>query len=184
MKHFKTCSWLLAIVWMATIVMAQDRAVKPGVGQSLEPATYQIRNKQYQELLRPKDANSAEGTQMVLYSPQPWKCMTWKVQPATNEGYSLRNVFTSKTFAAGKAGESSTAVVQVTFSRQPENVPVWQFTKMSDGTYEISEVKTSKALTAVPDVDGYGERIVLQPWQDSDAQKWELLKIDPKELTM
>jgi hypothetical protein len=27
-------------------------------------------------------------------------------------------------------------------------------------------------------------RIVVQAWQESDAQKWELIEINPKQLTM
>src|SRR5438067_288718 len=34
--------------------------------------SYQIRNVKYADLLRPEDANNANGTRIVLYPAQPW----------------------------------------------------------------------------------------------------------------
>ena len=172
-----SCGWAVAL--------AQDAAVKAGLGQPLEATTYQIRNKKYQELLRPKDANNADGTRIVLYSPEPWKCMTWKVQPTTNEDCLLRNFFTHKTFSPEKADKvGADPVVQIPFAHQTKDVPVWQFTKLADGTYKITDAQSTNVLTAVPGADGYGEEIVVEPWRNLDEQKWELMKIDPQHLTM
>jgi hypothetical protein len=81
------------------------------------------------------------------------------------------------------APSSKPAVTQVPFSREAPECPAWRFTKLPEGTYQITEVISGNALTAVSS-DGGGVRIVVAPWQKSDEQKWELLKIDPAKLTM
>jgi hypothetical protein len=146
------------------------------------PASYQVRNKKFAQLLRPEDANSANGTRLVLYPAQPWKCMTWKFHPAGESAFQLQNHFTSKTFAGETAEKPLQAVTQVPFAKESDKRPVWQFTKLADGTYKIVDAKSGKILTATKD-DG-GVRIVLDTWHDTDEQKWELLPIDLKQLTM
>ena len=161
-----------------------------------EATTYQIRNVKYDELLRPKDANNAEGTPIVLYPAQPWKCMTWKLKPETNSTadatagittFWVKNVFTSKTFHADSGGDSNTAPQRVTQLRFPKDsslTPGWQFVRLDDGNYKIIDAKSGNAVTAVKD-DGADEaHIVTAPWENQDSQKWHLEKIDPKDLTM
>ena len=80
--------------------------------------------------------------------------------------------------------KAQAAVAQVPFSKKPEERPTWQFTKLADGSYKITDAKSGKALTAVKEEAGAAVRIVVQAWQESDAQKWELIGIDPKQLTM
>ena len=158
----------------------------PGVSsaKSAAPDSCQIRNKKFGELLRPEDANSANGTRIVLYPAQPWKCMTWKMYPAGELVFHLQNHFTSKTFApVTKPDVAQAAVTQVPFSREAPDCPAWRFTKMPAGLYQITEVKSGKALTAVAS-EGGGMRVVVTPWQKEDEQKWELLEIDPSKLTM
>ncbi len=148
------------------------------------PDSCQIRNKKFGELLRPEDANNADGTRIVLYPAQSWRCLTWKMYPAGDSVFRLQNHFTSKTFApAAKIDGAQAAVTQVPFSNEAPECPAWRFTKLSDGLYQITEAKSGKALTAVRS-DGGGVRVVVAPWQKSDEQKWELLKIDPSKLTM
>jgi hypothetical protein len=139
--------------------------------------SFQIRNKKFGDLLRPENANNANGTRIVLYSAQPWKCMTWKVQ-STNSGYQLQNHFTSKTFAStATLGKSQSPVTQVPYGN-PADHPTWQIEKLSDGTYKIADPKTGHVLT------GTSDGVVTSAWADKDEQKWELLAIDPSKLTM
>src|SRR5665811_2339445 len=60
--------------------------------------TYAIKNVETGKLLRIKDANSSDGTPLVAYSPVNWKCMTWDFQQIDGRTYTLRNLFTNKTF--------------------------------------------------------------------------------------
>lgn len=144
--------------------------------------SYQIRNSKFGNLLRPEEANNANGTRIVLYPAQPWKCMTWKFHPAGESRFQLQNHFTSKTFST-EAGEKA-AVRQVPFSKKTDERPVWQITKLNDGTYKIAEPKSGKVLTATNDANGSGARVVVENWHDGEEQKWELKEIDPKDLTM
>src|ERR1700712_6020901 len=58
---------------------------------------YAIKNTQTGLLLRVKDAQKANGTPIVAYSPVNWKCVTWDFMHVQGDTYQLRNLFTSKT---------------------------------------------------------------------------------------
>ena len=147
------------------------------------PESFQIRNKKFGDLLRPEDANNANGTRIVLYPAQSWKCLTWKLHPAGDSVFQVQNHFTSKTFEpSAKADGAQPPVLQVPFSKEAKERPSWRFTKLPDGLYQIIEVKSGKVLTAVP--DGGGARVVVAPLGQGDDQKWELIKTDPSKLTM
>ncbi len=75
-------------------------------------------------------------------------------------------------------------MTQVPFSKKADERPSWQFTKMGDGNYKITDIKSGQALTAVKEENRSGVRIAAQEWRDGEDQKWELKEIDPKELTM
>jgi hypothetical protein len=139
--------------------------------------SYQIRNRKYDALLRPENASNANGARIVLYPAEPWKCMTWKLQPAAGSAFHLQNYFTSKTFAV-KSDDQEMAVVQVPFDRDTAKHPAWTITKLTDGFYRITDVKTGQALT------GSKTAVTLAPWQEKPEQQWELMEIDPAKLTM
>jgi len=145
------------------------------------PKSYQIRNVKYTDLLRPEDARNANGTRIVLYPAQPWKCMTWKLFPAGPDTFQLRNHFTSKTFDGGSTNEIS-PVVQVPFGQDAAARPAWRFIKLPGGAYEIADTKTGRVLTA--EKEGGSAKIALEPWREQPQQKWELIEIDPATLTM
>lgn len=148
---------------------------------SSSPESFQIRNHKFGDLLRPEDANNADGTRIVLYPAQPWKCLTWKLHPAGESVYWLQNHFTLKTFAPdSKKDGSATSVVQVPFNSAKAGL-TWRITKLSDGLYQVLDAKSGQAMTAVD--SGGSQRIVIAPWADKPEQKWELLKA-PEKLTM
>jgi hypothetical protein len=149
-----------------------------------EATTYQIRNLKYQELLRPQDANNADGTPMVLYPAQPWKCMTWQLQPAGESAFRLKNLFTAKTIATGASTNPPPAVVQVPLASPAGEASPWRFIRLDDGSYEITDSHSGGALTAVKAAGESTIKIVAAPWQNSDGQKWGLEKMDPQQLTM
>jgi hypothetical protein len=175
---------LFASLVFAALGVAFGADSSPPATNPAAPASYQVRNKKFAQLLRPEDANSANGTRLVLYPAQPWKCMTWKFHPAGEAAFQLQNHFTSKTFAGETSEKALQAVSQVPFAKESDKRPVWQFTKLADGTYKISDAKSGKALTAVKEENGSRVRIVLDMWHETDEQEWELLPIDPKQLTM
>jgi hypothetical protein len=154
-------------------------------GDAPEATTYQIRNVKHQELLRPRDANSATGTPIVLYPAQPWKCMTWRLQPAGESAFHLKNLFTGKTFSASADTNAPTSfVTQIPLTKNGGESSAWSFTKLDDGNYKISDNKSGKVLTAKKSADESEAKIVAALWENQDEQKWILEKMDPKQLTM
>jgi hypothetical protein len=49
---------------------------------------------------------------------------------------------------------------------------------------KITDTKSGKALTAVKGESGSGAKVVTRAWREEADQKWELIEIDPKQLTM
>ncbi|MFC3362477.1 RICIN domain-containing protein [Pedobacter fastidiosus] len=79
------------ILLMASLVQAQ-----------IIKGNYAIKNVQTGMLLRVKDASGKNGTPLVAYDPQNWKCMTWDFKNVDGNTYQLLNLFTSKTFQPKK----------------------------------------------------------------------------------
>ena len=185
MKKLNLLTFSVAICLGRTCLFGADTVASGGSDPAPEATTYQIRNVKHQELLRPKDANSAPGTPIVLYSAQPWKCMTWRLQPAGDSAFHVKNLFTSKTFSAGaETSAAQPSVTQVPLAKDGTDAPTWQFMKLEDGNYKITNAKSGKVLTAVKPESENEAKIVVAPWQNLDAQKWRLEKMDPKQLTM
>jgi len=170
---------LLAFVFVVSMTFMASAVDSP------EATTYQIRNVKYSELLRPRDANNAIGTPIVLYPAQPWKCMTWRLEPTGKSAFQMKNLFTSKTISAGaNTNAAQRFVAQVPLVRDAGGSPSWQFTQLADGNYKITEPNSGQALTAIKTEGGSEVKVVVVPWQNQAEQKWILEKIDPKDLTM
>lgn len=175
----------LTLFFCTTGADAADAAAPLTSEKSAAAESFQVRNKKFGDLLRPEDANSATGTRIVLYPGQPCKCMTRKFHPAGDAVFQLQNHFTSKTRTPdSQASGASQPVTQVPFAKERDDRPKWQFTKLADGTYRITDAKSGQALTAVKAADRAAANIVTEPWRETDEQKWERLKIDPAKLTM
>lgn len=171
----------LLLLAVATSVYPADSSTN-SISSATAVKSYQIRNCKYGDLLRPQDANNANGTRIVLYPAQPWKCMTWKLHPAGESVFQLQNHFTSKTISAVTNGAQA-ALVQIPWNREVGQRPAWRFTKLPDGNFQITDVLSGRALTAIRSEDS-DATIILSPWKDSTEQKWELIEIDPARLTM
>jgi len=173
----KKLSWALPI---ATTLLAAVLAGQTGsVSQPVE--SFQIRNQKFGQLLRPEDANNADGTRLVLYPSQMWKCMTWKRLPGGSSTFALQNHLTAKTFSAQGDGQQA-PVLQVPFGANTSARQTWRFVQLQDSTYQIIDTRSGKALTAV--ASGSGTIVVVAPWQDKPEQRWELILTDPRKLTM
>ena len=181
MKRLITFSIMLAALVSAVGSMAAE-SWDGVVTKPAPPDSFQIRNVKFGDLLRPQDANGADGTRIVLYPAQRWKCMTWKMYPIGESLYQLQNHFTGKTFVPKTEG-AVTVLVQAPFGSVTKERPNWRFTKMADGSYQIDDPKSGFLLTATNSPDGI-VHIVLAPGKELPEQKWELLKTDPAALTM
>jgi len=144
----------------------------------LVAGSYQIRNCKYGDVLRPENANNADGTHIVLYPAQPWKCMTWKLLPAGDSKFQLQNHFTHKTFE-GRTNQAPVDVVQIPFARDEPKRPAWRLEKLHNGFYQITDVITGQSLTA-----SSKDTVTLATWEEKPEQQWELIETDPAKLTM
>ena len=145
---------------------------------SVAPGSYQIRNCKFGDLLRPENANNADGTHIVLYPAQPWKCMTWKLLPVGDSTFQMQNHFTRKTFE-GRTNEMQRAVVQIPFERDASKRPAWRLERLSNGFYRIVDVASGQSLTA-----SSKDAVILASPEEKQEQQWELNETDPGKLTM
>jgi len=147
------------------------------------PGRYMLHNAAHGDLLRPKDARSDEGTPLVLYPEQRWKCLTWDIQPAgdADGAVRLKNLFTSKTFRPDPAAGAPTAGVQVGFSAQASD-QVWKLRPQTDGTCRVEHAATGGVLQA-PAEGGWNAPVSVGPWDGSARQRWKLVRA-PDQLDM
>lgn len=139
--------------------------------QKIAPAGYQLQNKATGLLMRPLDANSAEGTPIVIYPKTSWKCLTWELKPAGDSNvFTLQNYFTSKTIRAEKP-EAKGTITQVKFSMDG-NAPKWKFIPVGEGYYRIEH--PSGLILGVDDKDT-NSPLLLQKWLNQPTQMWKLL---------
>lgn len=166
-------SGIIAGIGLFAVTLAAFCAAGAGPDEGF----YQIRNRKMDALLRPKNANNANGTPIVLYPAEPWKCMTWKVRAAGTNAFELQNYLTRKTFVAETNG-AQTALVQTPVDHDTSKRPTWSFTRLPDGFYRIENASTGQALT------GSEGQVRLAPWAEKPEQEWELIGIAPAKLTM
>jgi hypothetical protein len=155
---------------------AQDAPIK---------GSFAVKNIHTGKYIRIKDANSANGTPIVAYSPVNWKCVTWEFQSAgTANSYTLKNLFSGKTLqpigTQAKAG--------VALEEQPLNTT--NANTATNQIYELVPVENTHAwyirykgtdLYLTP-ADPHGETntsILLQPKQPGDLQQWTLIQQNP-----
>jgi hypothetical protein len=141
-----------------------------------------LRNQQYGLFLRPREASNKDGEPIVLYPQQPWKCMAWKFERAP-EGVRLVNVLTNKSFEADRSSAEKHALIQMPSSPDHQQAETLRFVPLGGDTYEIELLNGSGVLTAI-DSDGHGDlRVIVAPWKQSPAQKWQLVDL-PDHFTM
>ena len=127
------------------------------------PESVQIRNVQFGFLLRPRDASNQDGTPLVLYPAQPWKCMTWTTHATTDGLFSLKNRLTAKTFSPSPDG----TVKQIPF----DAAKLWRFEQLPDGHYRILDpAAPGKVLTARAE-----DTLAFDDCKNAPSQQWEVL---------
>lgn len=155
---------IAALVALILAAGANADTASPAAGDS-----FQIESVAHPgQLLRVEDARSADGTPIVLYPAQAWRCMTWELA-AEPGGFRLRNHFTHKTLAPTTA--PAAAVVQRPVAKSPTADEPWRFEPIDGkpGTFRIVHVATGAALEA-----GENDRIIATKPSDSPSQQWKL----------
>ena len=135
--------------------------------------TYAIKNVKTGMLLRIKDANGKNGTPLVAYDPQNWKCMTWDFQNTGENTYQLKNLFTKKTFQPiGEVKEAALLEEQpiVTDAMNQQ----YEFIKVKKDIYLIKLKKTELYLTPTDAEGSTNSTIMLAKKNDSLLQQWSI----------
>lgn len=158
---------LAAFVSSAAFVFAQD--IK---------GNYAIKNVQTGMLLRIKDANSKNGTPIVAYYPENWKCMTWNFKKTEANTYQLQNLFSSKTLQPiGAAGAN------VAFEEQPliagDAKQQYEFIAVKKDIYMIKLKGTDLYITPADGKGAVNSAIILTAKKGTPDQLWNIYEQAP-----
>ncbi len=137
--------------------------------------TYAIKNLQTGLLLRPQDANHADGTPIILYDQQNWKCMTWDFKLVDEKTYQLKNLFTGKTFQPVHLPVKNNTSLYQQLLTEKSAIQFWEFIQVRKNIYRIRLKGTPFYLTAQPEKSN----IVLKPLEENDLQYWTLIEQHP-----
>ncbi|MHA4895951.1 RICIN domain-containing protein [Pedobacter sp. PWIIR3] len=165
----------IALLFLLTVGLVFDNAVT--IAQEIK-GTYAIKNVKTGMLLRIKDANGKNGTPLVAYGPQNWKCMTWDFQSAGGNAYQLENLFTKKTFQpAAKAEVSVTLEEQPLVAADPNQQ--YEFINVKKDTYLIRLKGTELFITPLDEEGSTNSAIILAKKMDKPLQQWIIYKQNP-----
>ena len=141
---------------------------------------YAIQNVKSGKNLRPYEAISTDGNKIVLYDHVEWKCMTWEFIKTGNNTFQLKNLFTSKTFQpSAKTIQPGTGLEQQVLIKG-DSRQLWEFIEITKGIFNI-RLKGTEFFISQSDVNGKtNSPIVLNKMDNSENQKWKLIKQDPK----
>ncbi|WP_343691221.1 RICIN domain-containing protein [Chitinophaga sp.] len=131
--------------------------------------TYAIKNVASGMVLRIRDANTANGTPIVPYSPVNWKCVTWDFKNVEGQAYQLRNLFSGKTLQPkGTAMEGGTMEEQPIAGQQYELLPG------DKNSYMIRVRGTDLYIT-----QRENDIVLAAKKKDLTSQSWTLVAQDP-----
>ncbi|MES2807282.1 MAG: RICIN domain-containing protein [Bacteroidota bacterium] len=163
----KKIALLLIFVSYTIIATAQD--IK---------GNYAIKNVKTGMLLRIKDANKKDGTPIVAYYPENWKCMTWNFKKTDQNTYQLQNLFSNKTLQP-----IADAAVDVAFEERPllsnEAKQQYEFISVKKDTYLIKLKGTDLYLTPADVKGSVNSAIILSAKRSTPEQQWFIYEQAP-----
>ena len=125
------------------IIFAIGLCVSVTFAQTIK-GSYAIKNVKTGLLLRIKDANKEDGTPLVAYTPENWKCMTWDFNHVDGDTYILKNLLSGKTFQTQKENPTADDALN---EKPLNNTPIQQ--------YEFIPVKKDIYLIKLKSTDLY-----------------------------
>lgn len=160
---------LLLILLISYSFFASSQVIK---------GNYAIKNVQTGMLLRIKDAASKNGTPLVAYYPENWKCMTWNFKKTDTNTYQLQNLLTNKTFQpVAAAGDN------VAFEEQPfaagDSKQQYEFINVKKDTYLIKLKGTGLYVTPADSKGTVNSAIVLAAKRNTTDQQWFIYEQAP-----
>jgi len=128
--------------------------------------------------VRIKDANSANGTPIVAYSPVNWKCVTWEFKPAAEGSYMLKNLFSGKTLQP-LHGEVRAGVAMEEQPMGNDKVQQYEVIAAGGNQYYVRLKGSDLYLTPSDPGGETNSSIVLQTKKEGDLQRWTLVEQHP-----
>ena len=141
--------------------------------------TYAIKNMQTGLLLRVKDANKSDGTPLVSYAAEDWKCMTWNFNHVDGQTYTLENLLTGKTIQSINKNPSAGDALE----QQPvSNTVIQQYEFIPDGK-DIYFIKLKGYDLYITPADAKGtinSAVILSKKNGSKLQLWTIYGQHPE----
>lgn len=160
---------LLVLAFIGCVMVANAQDIK---------GNYAIKNVKTGMLLRIKDANKKNGTPIVAYYPENWKCMTWNFKKTETNTYQLQNLFSNKTLQPITA-----AAADVAFEEQPlidgDTKQQYEFVPVKKDTYLIKLKGTDLYLTPADLKGNVNSAIVLAAKRSTPEQQWLIYEQAP-----
>ena len=139
---------------------------------------YAIKNVQTGMLLRVKDARSENGTPLVAYSPENWKCMTWEFNTTGANVYQLQNLLTGKTFQPSAMPDAGVGLVEEPMQGSTA-YQQYEFIKDKGESYLIRLKGTNWYMTPEDKNGSTNSRIVLASRSNGPEQLWNIYAQEP-----
>ncbi|HEY4108032.1 RICIN domain-containing protein [Puia sp.] len=139
---------------------------------------FALKNVHTGKYARIKDANSANGTPIVAYSPENWKCMTWEFQSAADGSHTLKNLFSGKTLQP-LHGQAKAGAPMEEQPMHREQYQQFELVAAGNNQYLIRLKGTEFYLTPADPGGAVNSAIILQPMTNGDLQHWTLVEQHP-----
>jgi hypothetical protein len=157
------------------IVIGFALLVNQAVFAQIIKGNYAIKNVSTGMLLRVKDASNKNGTPLVAYDPQNWKCMTWNFISVEGNTYQLKNLFTGKTFQPKQAG--------IALEEQPISLgsgnQQYEFEPAGKDIYLIKLKGTDLYITPEDKKGASNSAIILVKKTKTKEQQWTIYEQAP-----
>lgn len=165
---------LLILIGISAIVFA-PRICKDIQKKRNYANTFAIQNVENGKDIRVYNAENADETKIILYNHNNWECLTWQLIELEENTFLLKNLYTQKSFQPASVPQSGVNLWQQTLGGSP--LQYWEFLKQSDEIYLIRLKNTELYITATSDENN--SELILMPIQNSDSQKWRLIRQNP-----
>jgi len=148
-----------------------------GISQNIK-GHYAIKNVKTGMLLRVKDAHSENGTPLVAYGPENWKCMTWEFNTTGVHVYQLQNLLTGKTFQPSTSPAAGVPLVEEAIGNGSATQQ-YEFIKDKEDGYLIRLKGTNWYVTPEDKKGSSNSAIVLAAKTDTPDQLWRIYQQEP-----
>lgn len=137
--------------------------------------TYAIQNIQSGKDIRVQNANYHDDARTIIYPHHEWECITWEFIETEDNTFLLKNLYTQKTFEPISTPQPGVGLWQK--SMGGSKYQYWEFIKQADETYLI-RLKGTELYVTISSLED-NSLLVLQPVQNSDSQRWKLIRQNP-----